>query len=842
MPSNDIFTIYTPSIFGRTSFPLKHQGDPIFYKEFNSDDPNIVSLSEDTITIPNHFFKTGEPLTYAIDSGNVKIGIASSSPGALGVTTEFPGIVYPIVVNKDTIRVALGVTYAENDEYVNITSLGIGTHSFEAFKQNTKCLITINNIIQSPIALGSTVQVLNYTQSSLTLDRLQNIKIGKCLKINDEIVRISSINYDTNTVTISRGSNILGTEIDTFTSSIVGTNIEVLSGNYNIIKDTIYFDEPPLESERLSYRVSVSDVNFLDYSINIFTDVLKTGSQILLFWPNPPQEIEDQKLYYIIENSPNNFSLAQSFSDASNGIKIPFSDSSGNEFGVSDLQIVFFYPSEENTFTGRVFLRSNYDGNVVFDDISEQFTGISSSFELTTSGVGTVGIKSDNGILLINNIFQYPESDEAFSFVESGSDTFVNFVGFGTTGFTGKDYDVNVKGYPRGGIIVSYGTTSGHYYEPLTAYSDLPLVGSSSGIGASISFKTNEYGKVTDLKFTNKGYNYKVGEVLVPLYTTGLGTQVNDDKIHITINEVTKDSFNAWNIGILYKLDDLTSKVDGSRKTFNLTRDGQRISLEAESQFEIDLKYNLLVFVNDVLQIPDTSYAFNGGSIIKFVEPIPLGSSVKIYFYKGYTDDTFVGESVSKLKIGDNVQLAQNITNPPPVKQKERIIKEFTSADVLRTNVYTDVGISNDSSQERSITWTPQKQDLILDGEFISKSRPEQNSGISSITIITQNVTVGVGTTIGITTTSGTFSGFCTSIIGINTNSGIGTLIQVGDYVEGSYVSVGVTIVSIGSSSIDIGSPPLGVSIGSSSFVGLVSYSSSPAGINTIPLTFYRQS
>lgn len=270
-----------------------------------------------------------------------------------------------------------------------------------------------------------------------------------------------------------------------------------------------------------------------------------------------------------------------------------------------------------------------------------------------------------------------------------------------------------------------------------------------------------------------------------------------------------------------------------------MTKNGQRISLDVDSEYEIELQYNLLVFINDVLQIPNSSYTFNGGSIITFTESIPTGSNVKIYIYKGYYNDTFTGTSVSKIKKGDLVQLAQNIYGIPPVEENPRIIKQFISADVLRTNVYSDLGLSDDSSQLRSITWTPQKTDLILDGVYLSKSRPEQNSGIGSFNIITTNVTIGIGTTVGITTTLGTFVGFCTSIIGINTNVGVGSLIQIGDYVEGSYVSVGATIVSIGSSNINIGAASSGISTGSGNlYLGITSYSSSPTGINTIPLMF----
>jgi len=832
MPISEIGVIYSPPIYGRTSFPLKHKGDPIFYKIFNAEDLGTVILNQNTnirqieknvLIIPNHFFKTGEPLKY-FNNGS-SIGIAATSPGAAGITT-LPEIIYPIVLDKDTFRVALASSYANSNDYVIIDSLGIGTqHSLEAFKQNSKSLITINNIIQSPISVASTVKVLSHTENILELESLQNIKVNTCLRVGNEIIKVLSINYDTNILNVARGSSILGTESIIFSSSLDGSYIDVLSGNYNIIKDVIYFDEPPLEGKNLTYKVPTSDIFYDTYSFNLVTDVLVTGTQVLILWETPPQGILKQKYYYIIKNSENNFSFAETYGNAINGTKIQFLNTSEDGFPITNFKLSYFYPSEENTFNGRIFLRSNYDGNEIFDDVSEQFTGISSSFELKSSGVSTVGIKSDNGIVLINNIFQYPGSDEVFSFVESGASTFLNFVGFGTTGFTGKNYDVNVKGYPRGGIIVSYGTTSGSNYQISTSFYNVSVSGSASGIGASVSFDTDQYGNVTNFKFTNRGYNYKVGEILVPQNTTGIGTtstQSQDDKLHIRVEQTTKDTFNAWNIGILDKLDDISSKIDGSRKTFYLTKNGQRISLGADVEYEIDFPYNLLIFVNDVLQIPNSSYQFNGGSIITFTEPIPKESNVKIYFYKGYINDTFVDTSLSKIKEGDVLQLVKDIYNSTPVQQKERIVKEFVNADVLRTNIYSDAGLSDNSSQFRSITWTPQKTDLILDGTYVSKSRDEQNAGITTFTKLISYVGVG-STAVGISTILGTFVGVNTNIIGINTNSGIGSLAQINDYVESTYVDFGIKIVGIGTSSISISTT-----------------SNSPSGINTIPITFYR--
>jgi hypothetical protein len=896
MPITEINSLYTPSLYGRKSFPLKHNTYPIFYKIFNAESQDVVGISSDKIFIENHFFKTGEPLKYNTGIGS-SIGISTDSYGANGITTSFPPIIYPIVIDKDNIRVALASSLALNNQYANITSLGIGTqHSLEAFKQNSKCLISINNLIQSPVSIASTTLVTNYTSTSLTVTSLENISLGTLAKINEEIVKVSSIDYGNNTLHIARGTNVLGTEFVPFTNSLIGSSVHILSGSYNIIKDIIYFDEPPIEGKTDVFTVLTSDINFNTDSFNIPTSLLDTGYQVLLTWTNPPVELETQGYYYLIKNSPNNYSFASTLFNALNGIKIQFSDNSNNQFPITEFRITFFYSNDSIFFNGRVFLKSNYDGNQVFDDISSQFTGISSSFELKSSGISTAGISTDNGIVLINNIFQYPEFQESFSYREVGigttAKTYLEFVGFGTTGFTGKNYDVNVKGYPRGGIILSYGSSFGYNYQPLTAatgianisggsvtgvdiihqgsgyrtgistyyvtitgsdsgitpalgianigsgsvtsvtmidggsgfgsttyyatfdapipYENIPLSGSSSGIGASISLDISAEGNIQNLIFKNFGYSYKTGEVLSPI---GIVTSTNwtqSDKLSIQITDVSKDSFSAWNIGILQKLDDLSPYVNGIRKTFTLTETinnaSRRLDLDSDLEYEIELQQNLLVFVNDVLQVPGSSYTFNRGSKITFSEPIPYGSNVKVYFYKGYYNDVINSSALYKVKEGDNLQLNQDIYGPTPIQQNQRTILEIINSDTLRTEVYSDIGLSDSSSQLRSVTWTPQKTDLILNGVIITKSRFEQRSGVTSFTKLADYV--------------GIFTGIGTSLIGVATGG-----IQIGDYIEGTYVGTGVTVVSIGSSAIGIG------------------YSSTNIGIgNTSLLSFYRKS
>ena len=1033
MPVSDIGAIYTPSIYGRTSFPLLHQGDPVFKKTFDGASDDFVGITSDKIFVQNHFFKTGEKLTYSPGTGT-SIGITTTSPGNIGFSSYLPSEVYPIVVDKDNIRIALASSLALSNDYVGISTLGFGTvHTLTAEKQNAKCLISIDNIIQSPVSVATTVGILTYTNTSFTLDTLDGVDLGTILRVykadENEIVKVSAINYTNKEVSISRGVGVLGTPQIVFTGIITDTAVEVLSGGYNIVEDKIYFTDAPLEGTKLNLTIPLSDINFTNSSFNYFTGADETnivsGSQCVFYSENPPVQLLNGNVYYLIRSSNNTFQFAETLFDSFNDNFIAFDTETGNEFPPASFQLFLVVPSDNSSFDGRVFLRSNYDGNYVFDDLSPQFTGFTSSFELKVSGVSTIGISSDNGIVLINNTFQYPESEEAFVYNEVGigstGQTFIEFQGSADT----KTYDVNVGGLPRGGIIVSYGVTSGSLYIPQKAangivvvsaagtvsdiilgspgsgyrtgissyyvdiyngevagsgavaiaypsattgiitgvdvlnggsdflyngassttdttlnlldpngtpigvastsifetfrgqtvgtnnpgyvllgseiikytgidvvaetltgtvrgqlntvgalhnsgstitkyeyhyiakfddpvpYDDIPLTGSAAGIGASVSLLINEFGEIGDIQFTNRGYNYKTGEILTPTGVLGLSTQTSADELKITINEVAKDDFSAWNIGKLRKLEDLTDKVNGKRTIFTLLEkvdvNGQettrRTSLESDLASGIDLSYNLLVFVNDILQKPDSSYFFLGGSQLEFSEAPPLGSTVKVYFYEGFDGDAEFFQNQTDVEEGDVILLQKNITGSEPIAQKERTIQRIVSSDTVRTEVYSDRGLSDSSSQRRAVEWTKQKADAIINGEFIFKTRDKLTAGFSSITVLSFDFDVNPGIqTIGITTTDGTFNGFATSIIGINTTAGIGSFVQVGDYVESAYTLAGTKVISIGSSTIDIGtiSPGISTIFGPDAYVGITSYSTSPVGINTIPLTFYR--
>ena len=71
----------------KKTFTLEHRSAPIFEKYFLGNDSNIVSISADTINIPNHFFVSGEKVRYDRNGGiTSSIGIGETNFDGLGNT------------------------------------------------------------------------------------------------------------------------------------------------------------------------------------------------------------------------------------------------------------------------------------------------------------------------------------------------------------------------------------------------------------------------------------------------------------------------------------------------------------------------------------------------------------------------------------------------------------------------------------------------------------------------------------------------------------------------------------------------------------------------------------
>ena len=102
------FDVYEGTFFGaRTKFPILDVNDnEIFKVNFDGSDSDIVDLTNNQITIPNHFFVSGEEVEYAIaqpivgctttgiGSTGDAIGIAATPSTSPANVTYVPSSVY----------------------------------------------------------------------------------------------------------------------------------------------------------------------------------------------------------------------------------------------------------------------------------------------------------------------------------------------------------------------------------------------------------------------------------------------------------------------------------------------------------------------------------------------------------------------------------------------------------------------------------------------------------------------------------------------------------------------------------------------------------------------------
>jgi len=768
----------------KKDFNLKHKGSPIFKKIVDGSSSTIVDINNNSISIPNHFFITGEKIEYSVDNNGSRIGIATTTIAGIGTTTQLPSTLYAVKISDNLVKFAETPEKALrfNPEVFDITSIGVGnSHIFKSnYKSNSKSLITIDNIIQSPIvATAKTTYLISNsddvnTTSIFEVNNPKEFYATDLLKIDDEFVIVTDVGIGaTNRIACKRSQ--LGTQ-----SAIhaTGSIVTKYSGNYNIVDDVIYF------------------------------------------------------------------------------VSSPHGDSDGT--------------INENTshFHGRIFLRSQPTGsavsayyeNNIFDDISEKFDGKKSTFTLKNSGMNVSGIVSSNsvsaGILLINNIFQkpkYPATGVGQTFTyevieNAGISSVVfsgNSVGLTTNNVTGPmKFDVNSAGIPRGGIIVSVGSTQGIGFQPLVSaggtaivsaagtiqsisignsgsgyrpgiqtsivvsiatsegnlsigtatalngnivsiavtyvgsgyttsnppkviidsplnYENIPLVydSSNSGIGteAAVDIVVGYGNSILQFNITNSGYGYSVGDTLTFEIggSTGIPTNTNItySPFQISVSETFTDQFNCWYPGQFVVLDDFSNDFDGFKKIFTLKENGVVSNFVVKGGSPIQLDRNLLIFVNDTLQIPGESYEFNGGSQIEFLEAPKSGDTVKALFYKGSDSDVREVSVSPTIKIGDSLKLIDQLRSIKNFyTENERIVTEVSVVDSVYTTQYFGPGITSDASIIRTVEWCKQKDDFYIDEVLISKSRPELSAnifpvsnlirpiGIASTSIFVQNV------------------------------------------------------------------------------------------------------
>jgi hypothetical protein len=407
-------------------FELDYQGTPIFAKTFNPSNSSVVNLSTGNFSIINHFFSTGEELYY--NPNGSPVGIASTLNNVGVVTNRLPSTVYAIKIDNNNFKIATRREYATATPAIGVTftSVGVGTtHQFEMVNRNSKSIININEVVQYPISYALVNHTLaGYSVGSSTttfvLSGISSIFPDDILKVDNEYVNVLNVGFGT---TSSGPVSFAGTfPLVNVKRGFVGSSSTSHSG-----LSTAYL-------YRGSYNITNNKI--------FFTDSLKSTLGVSSFF-------EENNISPYVAN-----------------------------------------------FNGRVFLRKNYLNNQIFDNFSDQFTGVGQTFRVTVGGANTVGLgttSAGNGIVFINGIFQTPTTENNsldigtnYSVIEDAN------VGVSSIVFTGVkfpngsqsivDYDVNINQLPRGGVIVSLGSTPGLGYAPLVGASVTAVIGAGGSI------------------------------------------------------------------------------------------------------------------------------------------------------------------------------------------------------------------------------------------------------------------------------------------------------------------------------------------------------------------------
>jgi len=400
---------------------------------------------------------------------------------------------------------------------------------------------------------------------------------------------------------------------------------------------------------------------------------------------------------------------------------------------------------------------------------SSNTIGIGSTFaNVPIVGVGSTYIligtaSTSNQTINSNTTVLISLNSPAYGFVDVGVQTsstgIVNyeFIGFST--ISSGHISTNVTITNPGSGYTSSNPPLVVFDSPLN-YSNIPLNYSSgySGIGtaATIDVVVGQGSSVIDFEIKNTGYGYKVAEVLtIPTGgLTGIPTDPTKPfrRFELTIDQVFSDFFSGWSVGYFQVIDKIDSLFNGVRRSFPIKIEGNQISIRSLPGSSIDAGSTLLIFINDILQVPGSGYIFKGGSVIRFTEAPKEGDTCKIIFYKGTPEiDVIFNDVLQTIKTGDNVRLSSDIDQ---FNENERLVSDIVASDTIETNTYAGPGLSIDENSLRSLIWCKQTEDKIINGQEIGKDRelyepliyPSTNIitnvGIASTELFVQNIKV----------------------------------------------------------------------------------------------------
>ena len=169
--------------------------------------------------------------------------------------------------------------------------------------------------------------------------------------------------------------------------------------------------------------------------------------------------------------------------------------------------------------------------------------------------------------------------------------------------------------------------------------------------------------------------------------------------------------------------------------------------IAAKKGSKIDVQDLLLVFVNNIPQVPGKGYKFPGGSVITFTEAPKVGDTVEIIFYKGTSGQDVVERKVIEtVKPGDDLTIGRLTSQDNWLQEVARVPISVDSTDRVSTPPYYGPGNSSDSTLERPINWCRQTEDKIINEKGVGKSREIYEPVINPYSPIIKSV--GIGSTV----------------------------------------------------------------------------------------------
>ncbi len=758
----------------KRAFNLTHNETPIFQRGFVGSAATVVNVAANTIRIPGHFYVSGEELTYtpAASGTTANIGIVTATIPGVGSTDKLPETVYVVKVNDSTIKLAATAEDALKvvPSPLTLSAVGVGTtHSFTAKNQNSRVMVSIDNVIQSPLVASAVTSSLS-AEALQVDDKIELVGVtsffgGDLIKINDEIMRVDSVGFgSTNVFLVKRPW--MGTGIATHAS---GSLITKINGGYNIVDNTINFYTAPYGLTPLSTTSNEPDQ--VDW-VGVSTSSTFNGrSFIRSGTPGTTQEPYSKN--YIFDDISSGFTgFSTTFTLTSNKSNIS-GISSSNAIVLTNQ--IYQGPKRSSI----VNIVGNYGLIEQSGITSIQYTGAASSVgsDPNTAGIPVGGIIISvgsthgtgyqplvaagatavvSGLGTISSI----SIGNSGSGYRAGIQTVVNVgVQTASTGLPAIEF-IGTAAISNGNIVSVAITNPGTGYTtsnppevvfdtPLS-YTNIPLIhtSGSSGVGteAKVDIVVGQGSSVIDFELTNTGYGYGQGDVLTVDVggISGIPTSGTFKPFEIDIQETYTDSFAGWTVGDFQVFDPLDQYFDGSNTSFALSVNNVQTAIKSREGSDIKVDIALLVFINDILQVPGRGYIFDGGSYITFTEPPKVGDTSKIIFYRGTgAIDTREVDILETIKVGDNVRLQDDNKFYDEVS---RSVTKINSTDTITTNIYPGPGISTNESYSRPLYWCKQTEDRFINNNSVPKTRTELETLVYPNTNLIQPV--GLGSTV----------------------------------------------------------------------------------------------